>query len=362
MRIAKVREQSKEGIGSTSTVRLLIQPGDGVRSLVKGIAAARHTVEIMIFRLDQTEVERALATAVSRGVAVYALIAATNSTGEENLRKLELRLLAAGVTVARTADDLARYHGKLMIIDRRVVYLLAFNLTHADIDRSRSFGLITTGRNVVREVTKLFDADRKRVAYKPGLPQVVVSPANARTQLTAFIQHAKKDLIIYDPRVSDRAMMCLLEDRAHAGVNVRLIGRLMQTIPGVTARKLVGLRLHTRTMVRDGEIAFIGSQSLRQEELDARREVGLIFRHQKTVLSLIHTFDDDWALAERAAQEQDTVGPKAKIARKVAKAVVKDLPAVAPLLNGDSDVEALVKEVVMQVVKQTVEEPAEDAR
>jgi len=80
------------------------------------------------------------------------------------------------------------------------------------------------------------------------------------------------------------------------------------------------------------------------------------------VLSLIHTFDDDWALAEPAAQELDTVGPKAKTARKVAKAVVKDLPAVAPFLNGDSKMEDLVKEVVMQVVKKTVEEPADDAR
>ena len=42
--------------------------------------------------------------------------------------------------MARTADDLTRYHGKLMIIDRRELYLLAFNLTSADIGRSRSFG------------------------------------------------------------------------------------------------------------------------------------------------------------------------------------------------------------------------------
>jgi hypothetical protein len=101
---------------------------------------------------------------------------------------------------------------------------------------------------------------------------------------------------------------------------------------------------------------------MRQEELDARREVGLIFRHPQTVLSLIHTFDDDWTLAERAAQEMDRVGTKARIARKVAKAVVKDLPAVAPLLNGDAKAEEIIKEVVMQVVKQTVEEPAGDGR
>ena len=38
------------------------------------------------------------------------------------------------------------------------------------------------------------------------------------------------------------------------------------------------MRLHTRSIVRDGRYAFIGSQSLRQLELDARREVGIIFR------------------------------------------------------------------------------------
>jgi hypothetical protein len=50
--------------------------------------------------------------AVTRGVSVRALIAHTNRAGEENLRKLEMRLLAAGVTVARTTGDLVRYDGK----------------------------------------------------------------------------------------------------------------------------------------------------------------------------------------------------------------------------------------------------------
>ena len=44
--------------------------------------------------------------------------------------------------MSRTADDLVRYHGKFMIIDRRDLYLLAFNLTMLDIERSRSFGVI----------------------------------------------------------------------------------------------------------------------------------------------------------------------------------------------------------------------------
>jgi phosphatidylserine/phosphatidylglycerophosphate/cardiolipin synthase-like enzyme len=352
-------------------MRLLIQPQDGVLPLVKAISGAKKSVEIVIFRFDQREIERALANAVSRGVAVYALIASTNSAGEENLRKLELRLLAAGVTVTRTADDLIRYHGKLMIIDRRELHLLAFNLTHADIDRSRSFGAIVTNRNIVHEAVRLFEADAKRIPYEPAFDKFLVSPVNARKELARFIRGAKKELIVYDPEVSDRAMIALLAERAKAGVNIRIIGRFLAQVPGVTVQKL-HIRLHTRSMVRDGQVAFIGSQSLREPELDLRREVGLIFRDPRAVSSLLRTFEDDWAQVQQADQEGAPIAvPTAKISKKVAKAVAKEMPPVTPIVNGalqemagEAQVELIqreVEEVVKNAVREAVEEVVRDA-
>src|SRR5207302_450907 len=81
------------------------------------IKKAKRSVEIIIFRFDQAEIESALIEAVERGVFVHALIAFTNKGGEQTLRRLEMRFLDKGITVARTADDLARYHGKMMLID-----------------------------------------------------------------------------------------------------------------------------------------------------------------------------------------------------------------------------------------------------
>src|SRR5438105_2180732 len=104
-------------------MQVLVQPGEGIASLLSGIKDAHKTIEIVIFRFDEQAIELALGAAVRRGVFVHALIAYTNRGGEQNLRKLEARLLATGVTVARTADDLVRYHAKLMIIDRRTLYL-----------------------------------------------------------------------------------------------------------------------------------------------------------------------------------------------------------------------------------------------
>src|SRR5271154_3466808 len=115
-------------------MRLLIQPGDGVKPLIAAIDEAREKVEIAIFRFDRNEVEKALVRAVERGVFVHALIAYTNRGGEKNLRQLEMRLLEKGVTVARTANDLVRYHGKYMIVDGKTLHLLAFNFTYLDME------------------------------------------------------------------------------------------------------------------------------------------------------------------------------------------------------------------------------------
>jgi cardiolipin synthase len=358
-------------------VRLLQQPNDGVAPLVHAIDGAKSSVEMLIFRFDQSEVEWALANAVSRGVAVQALIAHVNGSGEDSLRRLEMRLLAAGVMVARTAGGLTRYHGKMMIVDHRELYVLAFNPTHQDLNASRSFGIVTKDPKLVREAMKLFAADTRRRPYEPGLAAFVVSPANARKQLSAFIKGAKNELLIYDPKISDPAMVRLLEDRAKAEVDVRIIGQVSGKKLGPSARRLSQMRLHTRTMIRDRRLAFVGSQSLREIELDERREVGIVFRDPTVVNQLAQTFQEDWGVAV-PAMEPNEIGapPVAKVAKKVAKAVSKELPPVAPVLEvtikeivGDKaglaintdEVEEAVREAVREAVKEAVKDVVEEA-
>ena len=359
-------------------MRLLIQPEDGVLPLVEAINKAKQRVEIAIFRFDRSEIEKALAAAVSRGVFVHALIAYTNRGGEKELRRLEMRLLAAGVTVARTADDFARYHGKYVIIDRRELHLLAFNFTHLDIDHSRSFGIVTHNAKLVQEAARLFEADSTRQPYAAALPALVVSPVNARKQLSTLIQAARKELLIYDPEVGDASMIRLLEERAAAGVAVKVIGRVTRKSAKIEQHKLSKVRLHARCIIRDGSQAFIGSQSLREVELGSRREVGIVFRDAKIIARLSKIFHEDWEAAQRPATEGEIQeqAPAARVARKVAKAVTKDLPPIGPVLEvvvrqivgerADVDldteqVEDNVKDAVKEAVKDAVLDAVEDA-
>src|SRR5580704_1578251 len=358
-------------------MKLLVQPGDGVLPLVQAINNAKKSVEIVIFRFDRSEVAKALAGAVSRGVFVHALIAYTNRGGERNLRELEMELLDAGVTVARTADDLARYHSKYMIIDRRELWLLSFNFTYLDIEHSRSFGLVADNPKLVQEAVKLFEADTKRQPYSAGLATFVVSPENSRKELSSFIQGAKKQLYIYDPEISDAAMIRLLEERAKEGVEIKIIGRLSKKNGNLDAHKLATMRLHTRAILRDGNQAFVGSQSLREMELSARREVGIVFRDAKIVSRLIKIFLEDWEATARAKESSaaSDAEPAAKVAKKVAKAVTKDFPAVAPVLEvmvkelvgarvdvdlDQRELEESVKDAVKEAVKEVVRDVVEE--
>lgn len=355
-------------------MKLLIQPGDGIQRLLKGIRKAKDRIEILIFRFDRGEIERALIDAVERGVFVHALIAFTNRGGEENLRKLEKHFLANGITVARTAGDLVRYHGKMIIIDRKELYVNGFNFTHLDIDHSRSFGLITRNPKLVAEAAKLFEADSKRQVYTTENPKFLVSPVNARKELAQFIKGAKKELLIYDPKISDRAMLRLLEEKKKAGVEIRIIGQVSgKRLP---ACELKRMRLHVRTIIRDRTQAFLGSQSLRQLELDARREIGLIFRDAAAVKDMIRTFEEDWAASahELEAEQQKAEVTPEKVVKKVARAVKKRV-ALAPVAKkmvktigkradvdlDKKEIHESVEEILKDVVEQTAEQAAQEA-
>ena len=278
-------------------MKLIIQPDDGLSPILQAVKKARKSIDLVIFRFDRTELEKALGAAVTRGVAVRALIAHTNRGGEKVLRKLELRLLEAGVTVARTADDLPRYHGKMAVIDD-TVFILGFNYTKLDIEKSRSFGIVTRNSTIYKEAMALYEADSTRQPYTPSHKLFVVSPEQSRGPLTWFIRGAKKQLVIYDEKITDRLMLRELSARAEAGVAIRVIGKIDKAAKGVEVRKLSDMRLHVRAMVRDGSQAFIGSQSLRKLELDNRREIGIIVTDSRIARKIQSVFDQDWQHSE----------------------------------------------------------------
>jgi phosphatidylserine/phosphatidylglycerophosphate/cardiolipin synthase-like enzyme len=304
-------------------VNLIVQPEAGLAPVVKAIKRARKTIDIAIFRIDREEIEKALAAAVQRGVRVRVLVAHTNRGGEGRLRKLEQRMLQAGVTVTRTGDEFLRYHGKYMVADE-VLYLFAFNMTTADTVKSRSFGVWTKDKSAVREALALFEADCTRQAYTPKRSPLVVSPETARETLTTFIKGARRQLLIYDVNIQDPDFAKLLNARAAAGLDVRVLGKFKGSGDAVGVRPLKPLRLHARAIIRDSSRAFVGSQSLRRPELNQRREVGVVITNGAVARKLRDIFEADWL--ESAASKEEKKEDK----KLIEAAIIK--PPVAPVV------------------------------
>ena len=304
-------------------MKLIVQPDAGIAPIVTAIKQARKSIDILIFRLDRFEIAHALEAAVARGVRVRALTAHTNRGGTKSLRRLEMALLEGGVTVSRTADDLVRYHGKMMIVDGKFLHVYGFNFTGLDIHKSRSFGVISKNKKLLSEANRLFTADFDRLPYSSGYERFVVSPDNARDRLARFIEGARKELLIYDPQATDDAMLRLLTERVKAGVDVRIIGRL-ETKWGrdIKSERYPGKRLHVRAIIRDGKRAFMGSQSLRRLELEKRREVGVIITDELVVRQMLDVFEKDWAQTPsgRKKRKKEEKAEKAEKREKLKRA------------------------------------------
>lgn len=203
--------------------------------------------------------------------------------------------------MSRTADDLIRYHGKFLS------------------------------------------------EYAAGQSTFVVSPANSRKVLGDFLKRGRKRLLIYDPEISDKEMLRILDDRRKSGVEIRIIGEADSgaELRWYTLRRCGFTR--ARLFATTAGPSW-GSQSLRAAELDSRREVGLIVLQPAVVRRLVHTFESDWELADKmkAAPAAPEV-PKLDT-EKVERVLVEELHPIA----------ATVKKAVNKVVQRAGEEALED--
>jgi phosphatidylserine/phosphatidylglycerophosphate/cardiolipin synthase-like enzyme len=110
-------------------------------------------------------------------------------------------------------------------------------------------------------------------------------------------------------------MLRIITERIKKGVKVKILGKV-EAKWNLKSEKFPGKRLHIRAIIRDGERAFVGSQSLRRLELEKRREIGVIVDDRSVVSQLKKTFEDDWALTETGKKE-------AKKAKKEEKDLAK---------------------------------------
>jgi phosphatidylserine/phosphatidylglycerophosphate/cardiolipin synthase-like enzyme len=214
----------------------------------------------------------------------------------------------------------------------------------------------------VKEAARLFECDSKRRPYTEGKADLVVSPVNARKRLSEFISGAKKRLLIYEMKISDRDILKLLNKKISDGVEVRVLSR-GSSKNGTLPIRRIPLRMHLRAILRDSDSAFIGSQSMRKLELEARREIGMIFRDKEIVKEMEAIFEKDWKQSEPVVEQLESALPAKKVAREVAKQIsIK--PVVEQVIDkviGNKQDATFDPEEVAQTVREAFQEEVQAA-
>ena len=256
---------------------------------------------------------------------MQALIAFTNRGEEKNLRKLEMRLLEHGVTVTRTADDLVRYHGKMFLIDRKELHLLAFNYTHLDITLSRSFAAVITDASLVAEAVKLFECDVHRTPFTSTNNELVVSPVNARKELCRL--HRGREEAAAAVRDEDqRQRVCrAAAGKIRKGVEVRVIGRPAQKDIEAAHAHVLSFRLHARAILRDGKVSVSRQPEPAQAGTGgAPRDRRDLPRRRAAVKKMVGVFEKDWEAAKPLVTDSLESAMEIPV-RRVAKIVARHI-------------------------------------
>ena len=177
------------------------------------------------------------------------------------------------------------------------------------------------------------------------------------------------------PDLMDSTRELAIGDQAKAGIDIKIIGSIAAHSSNLKVSPLTIMRLHTRTIIRDGSEAFVGSQSLRQPELDLRREIGIIVRDQSVANELVATFEKDWEATgfdeARDAVKKDEPAVPLEITAKATQALLKEMPPLAISLKKEikkavtragkealahGELKATVKAAVKRAVKEAVRE------
>jgi phosphatidylserine/phosphatidylglycerophosphate/cardiolipin synthase-like enzyme len=294
-------------------------PESGRDRIVELIATAHTSIDLEIYQLQDRPVVDALVAAAKNHVKVRVMLE-PRTVGAANYTQVAATLQAAGITVKSTpkAFDSSHNvdHAKFCIIDDKELLFGTGNWVRSGLGGdqntvydNRDFW-IEDGRTAsLKEARALFDADwAEKSTANLTFDNLVVTPDNADSKITALIDGAKHRLYVANQSLSDADIEAKLAAAKKRGVDVRVLlgyqppfgGGASPNDPaiaalkksGVTATYLTKHYLHAKIIVADDSV-YLGSQNFTNGGLRNNREVGEIVSDAKVVRTVADTFESD---------------------------------------------------------------------
>lgn len=302
-------------------IALITEPDNGIAPVLAMIARATKSVDLVMYELDDAQIEAALAAAEQRGVAIRVILSSGYKGASSTMNMPAYNfLLAHGVSVRWSLGYFSLTHQKSLVVDGDRALIMTFNLVSKYYSTGRDFGIVDSDPRDVAAIVRTFGDDWSGgIAPQGGNDgeagdDLLWSPG-AKPALIDLIAGAKRSLSIYNEEMADPAITKALIDAARRGVAVYVdmtgasewkweFAELATA--GVHVRTYADdadapLYIHAKMIVADGGTtdvrAFVGSENFSAGSLDDNRELGIIMGDPRIITGLMRIFAADWRAA-----------------------------------------------------------------
>ncbi|MFO0997043.1 MAG: phospholipase D-like domain-containing protein, partial [Alphaproteobacteria bacterium] len=305
------QKKSKESAGH-DTVRVIVQPDDGVEPIRSLIASATTDLLVKQFTFTEPHLIEAVIERHRQGIPVRVLLNAKNTEGQRANDESYKAFKAAKVPVQWTNERFAVTHEKSLVVDRTKALIATFNLAPKYLSETRDYGVLTEHASQVSDVMACFEADWQRAEFTPRDDTGLLwSVANSREVMSSFIDTAKETLYVQHPKFVDAVILERLVGAQERGVKVhvlcggkhgikahdlldsmsslRILGRA-----GIKLRRQKRPKLHAKLLIADRQRCLLGSMNIHRDAFDRRRELGILSEAPGVVGRLLEIFEGDW--------------------------------------------------------------------
>ncbi|HEX4757289.1 MAG TPA: phospholipase D-like domain-containing protein [Terracidiphilus sp.] len=275
-----------------TTYTLITEPDRGLTAIYNLIASAKKSVDITIYELTDITVTSMLGKLAAAGIQVRVILdqnheKTTNTPAYNHLVQNKVAVHWANPVYFVT-------HQKTITVDQATSAIMTLNLTPNYYSTSRDFAVITNNAADVAAIEDTFVADFSNASITPPTGQNLVwSPTNARSAITALINGATKSLLLSQEEFSDPGMATALGAALKRGVAVTLVqentnGEFNSALNALKSRgakiavysSRTGFYIHAKTVLADYGTAhaklFVGSENFSTDSIEKNRELGLI--------------------------------------------------------------------------------------
>lgn len=279
---------------------------NGEEILINYLNLAKEEVNINIYLFSNKKIIEKIKNLAKNNVKINIIIEKEPfGGGYLNYKTVSELSNTENIEIKNIINIYSLNHAKYIIIDNKISIIMTSNLTGSGLNSSRDFIFVTKDKEITKNLNNLFRSDFEiKYFWENKLQEnLVISPINSRKILEILIKNAKNSLELYAENFNDERMINLLNKKSEENVKIKII--LSEDISSnkyiikkfhknIETKLIKKPYQHSKVIIVDKKILYIGSINFSMQSMDQNREVGIILKEKKFIKKIEDIFEKDW--------------------------------------------------------------------